>query len=118
MLYSIGFASIITLVVYFTVETLKPRPKHWKTLEELRAENQRIRNSPEMKRWRLTVLTRDKFTCRMCGQKGGYLEAHHIKPFAYYPALRFDVNNGLTLCLPDHKKTDSYGSKAKQNYGH
>jgi 5-methylcytosine-specific restriction endonuclease McrA len=116
-IYAIIFASIFTLVVYLTVETLRPRPKRWKTLAEIRAENQRTRNSPEMKRWRLMVLRKDNYTCQMCGVKGGYLEAHHIKPFAYFPELRFAITNGMTLCKPCHIKTDSYGSKAKLNYG-
>lgn len=27
---------------------------------------------------------------------------------------RFDLNNGRTLCLSCHRKTDNYGHKAKQ----
>lgn len=43
-----------------------------------------------------------------CKIKGGYLQAHHIKSFSNFPDLRFDINNGLTLCLPCHKKTDTF----------
>lgn len=32
----------------------------------------------------------------------------HIKPFAYYPDLRFELSNGRTLCIDCHKKTDTY----------
>lgn len=42
-------------------------------------------------------------------------EADHIKPFAYFPELRLDVNNGQTLCKDCHKKTPTWGERAK-NY--
>jgi 5-methylcytosine-specific restriction endonuclease McrA len=41
------------------------------------------------------------------------LQADHIKPFAHHPELRFDVNNGRTLCVPCHRKTDTYGGRSR-----
>lgn len=72
-------------------------------------ENHTIRNNVHYKIWREAVYKRDKYTCQECGDnKGGNLNAHHIKPFSLYPELRFEICNGLTLCISCHKKTDSY----------
>ena len=68
-----------------------------------KAEPAVIRNSPEYKRWRATVFDRDGYTCQACHKVGGELNAHHIKPFAKYPELRFDPDNGITLCKDCHK---------------
>ena len=70
--------------------------------------------SQEYKNWRKAVFERDNYTCVFCNQKGGILNADHIKPFALFPKLRFDLNNGRTLCLECHKKTDTYGGKSRQ----
>lgn len=37
------------------------------------------------------------------------MHADHIKPFAIYPDLRFEVSNGRTLCSACHRKTESFG---------
>lgn len=70
--------------------------------------NKAIRNSLEYRLWRETVFKRDNYTCVWCGVRGGKLQADHIRPFAYYPELRFAIDNGRTLCFDCHKKTDTY----------
>lgn len=79
--------------------------------------NRRIRASKAFREWREKVFERDDYTCQMCGVRGGYLEPDHIKPFAYFPELRFELSNGRTLCQPCHRTTDTFGYKAKINYG-
>ena len=59
------------------------------------------------------ILKRDNYSCVWCGQKGGKLNADHIKPFALFPELRLAIDNGRTLCITCHKKTDTYALKIK-----
>lgn len=76
--------------------------------------NKQIRTGKEYKHWRVSVFERDGYTCQSCGEKGVYLHAHHVKPFAYFPSLRFEVSNGITLCEPCHRVTDTFGERAKK----
>ena len=71
--------------------------------------NKQMRASEEYKQWRLRVFERDDWTCRKCGlrsEKNQYIliQAHHIKPFATFPELRFEIDNGMTLCKKCHAK--------------
>ena len=83
-------------------------PNRTELLEKLR-----IRSSSKYAKWRKAVFERDNFTCQVCGKRGGWIEAHHIKSFSLFPKLRFDVKNGMTLCRDCHIKTLSI---SKRNY--
>lgn len=74
-------------------------------------ETLKIRNSTKYAQWRTAVFQRDEYTCQQCGTKGVYLEAHHKEPFAARPDLRFDVDNGVTLCVPCHASIDPHRSR-------
>lgn len=71
-------------------------------------ENILIRTSKVYKLWRLSVFKRDNHTCQICGIRGGLLHADHIKPFALFPELRLDLDNGRTVHAECHKTTKSY----------
>ena len=65
------------------------------------------RGTKRYKQWQRAVLERDGRKCISCGTPER-LEADHIKPWAKFPELRFDVSNGRTLCVKHHsrKKND------------
>lgn len=56
----------------------------------------------EDKAWRKAVLRRDNSTCQICGKKN-MICVHHKKGWNDYPELRYDVDNGITLCRECHK---------------
>lgn len=63
------------------------------------------RNDGQYKQWRKEVRKRDRNECQLldencCGDK----VTHHIKPWALYKELRYEINNGITLCKFHHPK--------------
>jgi Bacteriophage Lambda NinG protein len=80
--------------------------------------NTMLRRSPQYVDWRNAVFARDNYTCCLCGDaRGGNLHAHHIRSWADYPDLRFEVTNGQTLCTTCHAKAhdkpDSYRKRRR-----
>ena len=59
---------------------------------------------PAYKSFRKSVLKRDNFTCQMpkCKNKK-FLNVHHIRTWANASSLRYDIENGITLCCRCHK---------------
>lgn len=78
-----------------------PLAAAWRDGKSLKRD--RLRLQPQVRVWRCHVFERDGFACRLCGTTG-YLHAHHIKEWATHPDLRFDVDNGLTLCVDCHSE--------------
>lgn len=69
------------------------------------------RRSTRYREWAKAVKIRDDFTCQHCGVRGGKLHSDHIKGFADYPDLRYELSNGRTLCIPCHEKTPNYKNR-------
>lgn len=61
-------------------------------------------NNEEYRKFRLSVLKRDRFKCQMpnCKSKKN-LNVHHIKTWANASSLRYEPSNGITLCNHCHK---------------
>lgn len=87
--------------------------------EGKRTADKKIRQSAIYKKWRIAVFERDGYRCTNCGDSNYegrgetcVLQADHIKPFALFPELRFNIKNGRTLCVPCHKNTGTFGRGA------
>lgn len=79
----------------------------------------------EYREWRRCVFERDGYICQICNQRGGTLNADHIKPYSIIiqetnitnikEAIDceelWDINNGRTLCVNCHRETPTYGNR-------
>ena len=99
----------LSLEVRKKMSEIRKGANNWNWKGGIWAKNLKKRGTFEYKLWREEVYKRDDYTCKICGEKGGKLNADHIKPFAYFPELRLEVSNGRTLCVECHRKTDTYG---------
>lgn len=72
------------------------------------ADRSASRASPEYAQWVKGVFSRDDYTCQVCGQRGGQLEAHHLYSYTAYPEHKHDIDNGITLCQEHHASFHSW----------
>lgn len=63
------------------------------------------RNDPAYSEWRRNVWKRDNFKCKIANRDcDGRIETHHILGWSSFPELRYQVNNGITLCHAHHPR--------------
>tara|TARA_Y100000590_G_scaffold423744_1_gene529931 strand:- start:871 stop:1143 length:273 start_codon:yes stop_codon:yes gene_type:complete len=68
-------------------------------------------SDPVYAEWRKKVYNRDKRRCQMPGCKSKYkIQAHHIKTWSGASSLRYDIDNGITLCKSCHDSINKYES--------
>lgn len=61
--------------------------------------------NPRYVQWRTSVFTRDNYKCRIENKDcNGQLQAHHILPWRDFVELRYETNNGITLCHAHHPR--------------
>jgi 5-methylcytosine-specific restriction endonuclease McrA len=95
----------------------------------------KIRNTTKYLKWRLSILRRDNFTCRICHasvkeNKSLRLEVHHPKSFddickennvyTVEQALEckelWNVNNGVSICYRCHKDVEKLRTKLRNMF--
>jgi hypothetical protein len=95
----------------------------------------KIRNTTQYLNWRIAILKRDNFTCKIChasvkDNKSLRLQVHHPKPFdeicyenrmsTTEQALEYKelwvLNNGLTVCHRCHKDIEKLRTKLRNMF--
>ena len=83
--------------------------KHWRWISDRtqlsRTSKQGERRTTAYFYWRKSVWQRDNFKCRINNSDcKGRIESHHILGWSSYPELRYNINNGITLCHAHHPR--------------
>lgn len=95
-----------------TIERLKsmtgvnhPNWNHKLTIKE-REHNKKYRKTtdPKFIEWSFKVKQRDNFICQKCLKNSKHLQSHHILGWLDYPDLRYDIDNGICLCINCHRQ--------------
>lgn len=96
----------LSLTELYKDKSVHPR---WKEDRSSVKVGERKLHDPLQKQWRQAVKNRDGWKCKIAnGDCSGRLEAHHILRWSDHPELRYELNNGITLCHAHHprKKED------------
>jgi len=81
--------------------------KHYRWIEDRTKlkKSDRIKSDSASFYWARDVKTRDNWTCKINDEDcEGRLEAHHILTWAKFPKLRYNIDNGITLCHHHHPR--------------
>jgi 5-methylcytosine-specific restriction endonuclease McrA len=76
-----------------------------------REDREHLRITEEYVNWAKNIKIRDLFTCQKCKVIGGTLHSHHIESFAKNKKLRYDLDNGITLCKKCHNDFHNHYGK-------
>ena len=80
--------------------------KSWRWIKDrTKLVKRQKRNDVAYKEWRRMVWVRDKYKCQLANSEcSGKIEAHHILGWSNHPELRYQINNGITLCHAHHPR--------------
>lgn len=86
---------------------------NWKWIKDRsKLKKKELRNDSAYRAWRDDVWKRDNRKCRIADNScNGRIEAHHILGWKDYPELRYQLNNGITLCHAHHPRKRSEEAK-------
>lgn len=66
--------------------------------------------------FRNAVFERDKYMCKICGEKSLPLDAHHITDRSEMPNGGYVQENGIALCPACHLNAEQYHISQKQDF--
>jgi hypothetical protein len=79
----------------------KPGASHWNWQGGIAEDRSLSRMLPEYRIWRTAVYRRDGYRCVVCGGRDR-INADHILRWRDFPQLRYEIENGQTLCYKHH----------------
>jgi hypothetical protein len=97
-----AYGEKVSEAMYATPGAIRYGPDNTSWKGGITPEHTKLRRSEAYSDWRNEVFHRDDYTCQICEQRGGRLVAHHIYSYAAFAELRFDIDNGVTLCRSCH----------------
>ena|SRR3990167_7527945 len=78
--------------------------EHWSWKGGI-SKDHRSPREPKYKEWRTSIFKRDNWKCKISNENClGELQAHHILPWRDFVELRYEINNGITLCQAHHPR--------------
>lgn len=97
------------------MKELRRKRKDWNVLRgknhhnwkppELRKKSEKKHLDGRYRDWMKAVKNRDSWKCKISDENcKGRLEAHHILRWSDFPKLRYEINNGITLCHAHHPR--------------
>jgi len=78
---------------------LKDAKSAEKYMRKKRTGKQLLRSRAD-RAWFVAVFRKWGNACGACGERG--IQAHHFYPKGLYPALRYDLENGIPICMRCH----------------
>lgn len=97
---------VLSLETRIKLSENKKGKLHWNYKEDRTLLSKRQeRGDSAYREWRISVYRRDKFICKIGNEDcKGRIEAHHILGWTEFPELRYEINNGITLCHSHHPR--------------
>lgn len=101
---SLKQGSIVSCGCYHLERISGENSVHWKGGVTPKATQ--LRTSLDYKNWVRQVYAKDYYTCQCCGKNINInKQAHHLYNFSDHENIRYDINNGITLCDECHYST-------------
>lgn len=60
-------------------------------------------DDPQAVEWAKNIKIRDNYICQICHKYGIPLNSHHLNSWDLFIEQRYDLDNGITLCVKHHE---------------
>lgn len=70
-------------------------------------------DDPQAVEWAKNIKIRDNYICQICHKYGIPLNSHHLNSWDLFIEQRYDLDNGITLCVRCHERFHSIYGRGK-----